>query len=148
MFAILVNRGITAKVNIGAIETEITNINNIVRKAADLDNSIIGQFTTFENFVIPLEGTVLFGKIIVQTDGKDTIEFGKADDFIGTNFELLINTKILSPTMNELQNIEILFTIEKGKVPIIRNLKNISLGFCIIEGLTDGTKGVQSTFNI
>jgi len=148
MIGIVVTRGISQsdKINIGAIQTDITNINNIIRKNANLDSSITGQFTTFEDFIIPLEGTVLWGKLTIQTDGKDTCAFGEADNLTGTNFKQLINSKILSPTMNEVQNIEFLFTISKGKVPIMQNSKNITLGFCIIEGVTYNTTGVQAKF--
>jgi len=148
MFGIVVTRGIAQsdKINIGAIQTDITNINNIIRKNANLDNSLIGQFTTFEDFIIPVLGTVLWGKLTIQTDGKDTCIFGEADNLTGTNFKELINSKILSPVMNEVQNIEFLFTISKGKVPLIQNSKNIMLGFCIIEGVSYNTTGVQAKF--
>jgi len=148
LLGIVVTRGISQsdKISIGAIQTEITNINNIIRKNANLDTTITSQFTTFEDFVVPLEGTVLWGKITIQTDGKDTCSFGEADNLSGVNFVELINSKILSPVMNELQNIEFLFTISKGKVPIMLNSKNITTGFCIIEGVTYNTTGVQATF--
>jgi len=148
MLGIVVTRGISQsdKISIGAIQTDITNIDNIIRKTATLDNTVIGQFTTFEDFIIPIPGTVLWGKLIIQTDGKDTCIFGEADNLTGTNFKQLINSKILTPVMNEVQNIEFLFTVSKGKVPIIQTSKNIMLGFCIIEGVTYNTTGVQAKF--
>jgi len=148
LLGIVVTRGIAQsdKISIGAIQTDITNIENIIRKNANMDGTITNQFVTFEDFVIPIPGTVLWGKLTIQTDGKDTCAFGESDDLIGTNFVQLINSKILSPVMNEVQNIEFLFTVSKGKVPIMKLLKNITLGFCIIEGVTYNTTGVQAKF--
>jgi len=148
MFSIVVTRGVTQsdRISIGAIQTQITNIDNITRKTANLDSTLINEFTTFEDFVIPGSGTILWGKLIIQTDGKDTCQFGEADDLIGTNFVQLINSKILTPNMNELITQEFLFTVTKGKVPIMKNAKNITLGFCIIEGVNYPTVGIQNVF--
>lgn len=121
--------------NVGAIQTAVIKLSQIVSKKANADATVSGTFISFENFQIPSDKSILFSYIGCFANMKNSMSFGFADNTTGTNFVKLFDSSIMIPVKDLLLEYEFIFTIPIGKFPIILTTAPIILGECVIQGI-------------
>lgn len=125
---------ITQTFTLGSITASFNDLDNIRRKSADLDGATVG-FLSLENYQVPTGQVLVIGHTIIDSDKKNSVAFGYADDAIGTNFVELISETILTPSNSNSSDSDFIFSIPTDKFPLVNIISSITIGFFIIEGI-------------
>ncbi len=107
--------GFRDSISIGGLQVTVQGKVVIIKKQALFSNASDLDFVSFDDFQAPQIFDFLVGLTYVESDKKDSIRFGFADDTDGLNFVELLPESIMTPAANTLQKIELVMNVPSNK---------------------------------